>query len=229
MKKRTKIELILGAIIIVLILMQWKSCSDKKQINTINQYLQDELEVSVNKQGQQEATIKALQLQNELQFLTIKTKDSTIQWLQEVVKDYQGKLEYALVLANSTGSTGSTGTVVSYDTIIQTNTIYPIYSTMWENKWERGYIRATKDSIFRDIKINNEYEITVGNKKTGFLKREYSVSVLNLNPNTLTSELRNVSFKPKQRRIGLGIHFGYGITGKGLSWYAGGGIQFRLL
>jgi len=225
--KINKRELIMMAVIIVLSLLFVKSCSDKNKVNEINEVLNDELELSTNKLGQQSATIQALQVQNELQFLTIQTKDSTIQWLQILVKDYRGKLEHALVLSNNTGSTGSTVTVIEYDTVTEIK--YPIYSTTWENKWERGFIRATSDSIYREIKINNEYEITVGKEKTGFLKRAYQVRIKNLNPNTNTTELRNVSIQPKQRRIGIGLHAGYGITGKGLTWYAGGGLYFRIL
>lgn len=229
MTKITKLEFIFGVIIIVLVLILFKINKDKKGLGHINDILQDELNFSVNRIGQQEATIKALRLQNQLQFLTIQSKDTTIKWLQRVVKDYQGELEHALVLANTTSSIGITGTVVEYDTIYESNTIYPIYSTMWENKWERGCIRATRDSIYREIKISNEFEFTVGDKKTGFFKREYLASVINLNPNTLTTELQSVTFKPKLRRIGIGLNTGYGITGKGFSWYAGVGFYFRII
>jgi hypothetical protein len=234
MKKKSVINLSLFfiSIIFLLALLLAHSCKKNRVQNNTIDVLNDTISYLYDKNGAQTASIKALQLESEKAFLKIKTKDSTISWLQDVVKDYQGKLDYALVLANNTTSSGSTVTIVEYDTIYNTEFKYPIYSTMWENKWERGYIRATRDSIYRDIKISNEFEATTGKGKNKlFKKREYAISVKNKNPNTLTTELRSINIRADPKRLTLGLFVGYGYSLKNyeLSPQIGIGINYTIL
>lgn len=235
MKTRTYIELGLVVVILILILLLNRTCKNVSEKEHIINNLSDALTTKTNKLGQQTATIQVLTLQNEKDFLKLKTNDSTILWLQKTVEDYKGKLHGATVVSNATTSSGSTETIIiqdHYDTIVKDSIVYlyPQYTTNWSNKWEEGYIKATKDSIFRDIKIINELEITIGKERLGFFKgTQTNVNIKNLNPNTKTTELRSLDFVSKDKLINFGIQGGYGYTfnSKSMQPYVGFGIQFN--
>ena len=206
---KQKITIVVLCLVIIFLFI--KGCSDKKELINLNNSLTAKLDTSRNELGQQKASILSIVTQRERDFLKIKTKDSTILWLQKTVKEYKGKISSATVVSNTTVSKGSTTTIIKHDTI--DNVIYDTYFTKWDNKWENGYILASKDSIRREIKFKNEYQVTIGNESNGwFKKREFKVSILNLNPNTYTTELRSYNVSAKPKRFTLGIQAGYGIN-----------------
>jgi hypothetical protein len=223
--------------VITIILFYLLRCENGKleeQVQ-INEQANSELKQHLNKEGLQVSQIQILSAEKEKAFLKMKFQDSVIQQLQEVVKDYKGKLKSATVLINnSTSSGGSVTTITKYDTIIKDSVImlYPTYETAWNSKWEIGSIKATKDSIFRDIKIMNEFEITMGAVKNGmFKKKTNEVIVKNLNPNTLTDELRTFEVRQNDKRINLGLQAGYGIGFSTMrpTTYVGVGVSFNLI
>lgn len=212
-----------------------RQCSETKvAVNLMNQ-LSEELEVKTNKLGQQEASISVLETKNKKMFLDIQTRDSTIIWLQKTVKQYKGDLRTAIVLSNQTISENKTSEItVVNDTVIKDSIVYihSIYETSWNNEWEEGIIRASKDSIYHKIRFRNEYEITLGGvKDKWFKKRVYTINVLNINPSTYTQELRSFSIEEKPRRFSLGIQTGYGLDLINLKPvpYIGVGFSFKII
>jgi len=195
----------------------------------------DSLRISTDQQGRQMATIKVLSSTDKSNLLTIYTQDSTIKWLKNVVRDYKGRLERALVFSNETFSEGNTKTIIEAADTVFTEfgiEIYPRYKTSWESEWETGKIEATKDSIYRVIKMRNEFEITTGKASNGwFKKREYEVTVKNNNPNTYTTELREFSLKAKPKRFSLGLQCGAGLNLATMEpvFYGGAGVSFSLI
>lgn len=235
MSKRNKIIGVLIVLVFLLLALLWGQFSKAKTTNEFNQALGDELELIRNEKGQQEASIAVLTAQKEDALLQLRSKDTVIQWLQETVKDYKGALNTAIVLNNTTETQGTTQTVIIRDTVIREGKVVRIqdfYETSWSNRWEDGYILATPDSIMRDIKVKNEYEITLGAVKNPLFKpKEYEVRVVNLNPNTSTRELRSFQVKAKPKRVSIGLQLGYGV---GLidfkpQPYVGVGVQLNLL
>lgn len=226
MSKNTIIGILI-AIVAVLMTVMFKSCRENNQNKVLIEALNDSIEFSYDKLGRQSATISNLEAINEETLLKLESNDSTINWLKDVVKDFQGKLQLALVLSNTTSSSGTTNTIVRIDTV----TNYPIYSTSWKSQWDEGFIEATKDSIKREIRIKNEYEFTIGTRSNKWFKpAESNVSIRNLNPNTLTNELRSFTIRERTKNLGIGLHAGIGITGDlTLSPYLGVGIDYRLL
>jgi len=212
-----------------------RSCQEGNSIQLAYSQMSDSLKIATDKNGVQYGHIQVLRMENERAFLRMKTQDSTVAWLQGFMKEYKGKLNTAIVYSNSTTSLGSSVTsFLAPDTIKRDSLIYlyPKYKTAWENKWESGKIEATKDSIFRSIKIKNEYEISIGKLSNGwFKKKEYEVLVRNLNPNTEIQELRSFQVKEKPKRIGLGVHAGYGIDLVSFrpAPYIGIGIGYNIL
>lgn len=197
----------------------------------------DSLHTERDNMGRQTATIKALQFENEKAFTKIATNDSTIKWLQGVVKDFKGQVSSAVVAALGTIDFGGSGTtILPGDAVLLRDTIrlYPKYKTSWDEKWSKGEILATKDSIFRNIKIRNEMEMVIGEPKKGlkylFKSPEFEVSIKNNNPNTETKELRSFTVKNKQKHLGLGLSTGACLSGDfKIQPYVGIGINYNII
>lgn len=225
-----RLKFILVVVVLVLAFGLLKSCNSIKEQKGLIESLSSTLDTTRNSLGQQKASILVIYTDREKSFLKIKTQDSLILWLQKTVKDYKGRLSSAIVIRNTTTSNGSTVTTVIRDTV--DNIVYDTYSTRWKNKWDEGYILASKDSIHREMKFRNEYEVTIGNESNGwFKKRTFKVSVLNLNPNTYTTELRAYSVSAKPKRFTLGIQAGYGINLLTMkpALYLGAGMNFTVI
>lgn len=230
--KKIIIALIVS-IVVLLGLLRWQSTKTKEAVDLTNA-VADELEVSKNKLGQETASIKVLQAENEKALLKLEAKDSVIIWLQRAVKEYKGAVNTAIVLRNQSQSKGATETEVIRDTVIINGEtkIADFYETKWSNKWEDGYILARPDSIYRDIKVKNDYQITLGSVKNGWFKpKEYEVQILNLNPNTTTKELRSFQVKQQPKRIAIGLQAGYGLGLLDFKTqpYVGVGIQYNII
>ncbi len=213
---RLHLELALVGVCIILFILLNRSCEKVEDRNEYISGLADTLEVSRNKLGQQTATIKSLEFENDKYFTKIQTNDSTIKWLQNVVKDYKGKLLSATVGSTTTIVSGSSETIYVNDTDVvyigDTVYVYPIYKSTFSNRWEQGFIQASKDSIHYDFKVSNKFELTLGEVRNKWFKpKEMEVSILNLNPNTVTNELRSFNIKQTPKRWGLGVGAGYGL------------------
>lgn len=214
-KLRIYAELLVLGTCIVLFLLLNRSCDKVSEKNEFIDGLNDTLRTTRNELGQQTATISVLEFENDKYFTKIKTNDTTIQWLQNVVKEYKGKLASATVGSTVTVVQGATETVVIHDTEIvyrnDTAFIYPTYKASFNNRWEEGLITANKDSIWHDLKVKNEFQLTLGEVRNKWLKpKEMEVSILNLNPNVSQTELKSFSIKQKDKKINVSLSLGYG-------------------
>lgn len=208
--------IITGLMIALIGLLGLFSYQNTKTIEAIKlaNSVSDTLEIERNEKNQEKASITILQAEKQADFLKLKAKDSIIAWLQLAVKEYKGALNTAIVLKNESESKGNTKTQVIRDTVVVggQKQVAQFYETKWTNKWEEGYILAKPDSIYRNIKVKNDYQITLGSVKNGWFKpKEYEVQVLNLNPNTSTKELRSFQVKTYPKRLSIGIQAGYGV------------------
>lgn len=212
-KAHTPTTIILFIAVLVLLWMQ--QCGNNKQI-TIGMYesLADTLHTVEDELGRERSQTSLLITNKEKLFLKIRSQDSTITKLQDQVKDYKGKLFSAIRASSSTLSSGNSESVVlSADTVYKDSIAYvhAVYSTRWNNRWEKGFIEAGIDSIHRSIKITNEYAFNIGYKREKWWKRSRPiVEMQNLNPNTSTLELRSVSIRDKKPRIRFGLTASYG-------------------
>jgi hypothetical protein len=152
------------------------------------------------------------------------------------MRDFKGEVRAAIVLGINTVSQGSSSTtILPGDTIRSGDTLklYPHYETNWSNKWELGHIKATKDSIFRNIKTINELEIITGYQKNRWIffnSPDLEVKVKNLNPNTVTQELRSFNVKNETNRFSLGASGGVmWIPGLNPKPYIGIGINYDII
>lgn len=223
-------------LLVVAVLLWYDGCRTIKSNSDLYTATQDSLHTSIDSEGRQLAKIALLETGSAKDFLKLQTNDTTIKALQGLVREYKGKLYSATILSNSTNETGVTASITeNIDTTIENGVtiVYPRYTSTWSEQWSIGTIIATKDSISRNITIKNEYEITQGRQRTGFLKpKETVVSIKNLNPNTTTEELRTIRISDASR-FSFGPQAGAGIliTPNGemrLGFYAGFGAQYRL-
>lgn len=233
-----KKDYILSILLIIIAILFYTKCEQNENLqeqNTLHINADAELKEYKSKEGLYVSQIAILTTEREKDFLKFKSKDSTILKLQEAVEEYKGKLRSVTIHSGRTTSKGGSITVINKtDTIIKDSLIYlyPTYESKWSNKWEIGSIIANKDSVFRDIKINNEYEITIGNVKNGIFKKKTSeVIVKNLNPNTQTTELKTYEVIQKDKRINLGVQAGYGLglTTMKPTTYIGVGVSFNII
>lgn len=209
-------RLIIYPLAIILAFLLFKSCDRQTTLQDLNNAANDTLLQTRNKLGQQITSISVLTSEREKDFLKLRTQDSSISKLQKTVKDYRGKLTAATIASTQTTDSGKTVTVIKTDTVYKDGKIElkPVYSTAWNETWSVGIIEARYDSIHRSIKTRNEFTFTHGYKRNLFKKDVLKVEMTNLNPHTVTTELRSYSAKiPKKRfNIGLGVSCGYSLT-----------------
>lgn len=227
--------LILIAVIIILL---WRGCNKDKELKdtaTFYAAAQDTLHQTRNELGQQRTSTAMAEAFNRKLFLRFQSQDSSIIKLQEVVKSFKGKLQSASVFSNTTSSIGGNPTIITgHDTIIKDSMVfvYPNYESNWTERWSNGHILATKDSIFRDIKVKNEFEMTMGYEKSKWWKsKQPTVTIKNLNPNTETTELKTFNIKNANKKLGIGVTVSYGMGTASFmpQFFVGMGLNYNLL
>lgn len=75
----------------------------------------------------------------------------------------------------------------------------PIYTTHYENKWEKVHVLANKDSITVNYRVFNEYSIVQKFEKRGkwpFRKEYPIIDITNHNPKTETTALKAFAVEP---------------------------------
>lgn len=204
------------AIAVILAFLLFRSCERSKGLQDVQTALNDTISQTRNSLNQQVTSISVLQTEREKDFLKLRTLDSTVSKLQQVVKNYKGKAQSATVASTETSDSGVSKTTETLDTVRAAEKweLRPVYKTEWNERWSEGTIEAHHDSIHRSIKIKNEFTFTHGTKRNLFKKDVLKVEMTNLNPNTVTTELRSYSVKmPKKHfSLGLGCTYGYSLT-----------------
>lgn len=62
------------------------------------------------------------------------------------------------------------------------------------------------------LEIPNTLSFAIGQKKTGFFKSEYRIEAVNSNPYVKTTGLDAYALQVPQKRLGLSLFLGYGIS-----------------
>lgn len=204
------------AVALILAFLLFKSCDRTNTLQDLNSAANDTLSQYRNKYNQQVTSIAEFTSEREKDFLLMFSQDTTIKALQSLVKSYRGKLQSATIASTETTDSGKTITVVRIDTVLINGKqeLKPVYSSAWNETWSVGIIEAHWDSIHRNIKTRNEFTFTHGYKRNLFKKDVLKVEMTNLNPNTVTTELRSYSVSvPKKRfTVGVGLTYGWSVT-----------------
>lgn len=197
--------------------------------------LNDELQTYKDSDSLNMAKIKIIETEDDKFFISLKTKDSTINKLQKLVDKYKNLLNNgsATILSTETSMSLGAKTIIR-DTVRDTikKYFYPTYeSELNGGKWVKGRFYADKDTVLFNIRFLNEYEIIQREDKQGWFKPSIPIiEVKNLNPYSVTKELKTYKVKVPNKRFGIGPNVGIGISGKGeLVPYIGIGIQYDLI
>lgn len=179
--------------------------------------INDTLKIKRNEDSSTSARIMAFETSKMKDFLTIKTKDSTIIELQKLVKQYRNKLGKegsATVFSSSTDLNTVVPTELQGMQVNPNGSTWPIYkSDINLSDWIVGQSIAYKDSTRLKLSIKNEYSVVIGDEGGWFKKRKPFVEVTNKNPYSNTQTLRTYRVAgPRPKRFGIGLHAGYGVS-----------------
>lgn len=205
------------SIILSLIAILFNTCNDAKYYKSAYNVSTDSLVSYVNKQGLNESKIKELELskkdlKKELDTLKITNRTKTITEIKTVTK-YVTKYK----------------TNVEYDTI--DNIVYPIYSSDVNDKWYKAKVKATKDSTYLDVSFYNSLLLKREQKRGLFKPTNIELTIIQENPNTITSEVNSYKVKSKQPLFNFSVQSGLGIDliSKKPTVYSGIGIGLNLI
>lgn len=226
------------AILFVIIVRQRSRIQNIEAENTnISQALTDTVRIYRDKEGKQIATITAFQTSRKKDFLKIKSNDSVIKRLQNLVSDYGNKLGSGTATTFNTSTHAiarSTTIVTPGDTVLRHDTafVFPTYSSKFAlGKWVTGNTVANRDSIIVSLKTYNEYDVIVAESEGGLFKKpKVYADVITHSPYDDINQIR--AFKvavPPQKKLGLGFSLGYGLSASGAVIYIGVGLNYNLI
>jgi HAMP domain-containing protein len=227
-----KINKVLGIALIIAIIalavvlfFASKRIQKLQEIEDIYIITQDSLDVMINKYNQEVAKTEVLQSENTTLFTQLKIKDKDIIRLQKVILNSEKenkKINTALVISNETNiklQDSIKSLIIGYsqyeglDTASFILTEYPIYQREFKREWDSGILTLGRDTLSLDIKIRNDYDITIGDEKVNLFRKKLYANITNLNPNTQTKVMKvyqkkEVKTKDVQK---AGIFTGIGI------------------
>lgn len=98
------------------------------------------------------------------------------------------------------------------------------YGFTQEDGWYKIGGLITRTSVDLSLSVYSEGYISIGKEKNS-----YVVQYRNNNPYISTESVKSVVFKPKPRKLGLGLSVGYGATASGLTPYVGLGVNYSIV
>jgi hypothetical protein len=205
--------------IIIIIIFCVKACDNsiRKEDSKLIESLNDSISYYRDVEGILHSKISIIE---DDYFLKLKLKDKEIVELQDLVKKYNN-VKSATIIKTETKIIEKIVNKTILDTISNT----PIYESSFNLKdyiW--GDIVAKKDTTDIKINIKNDFSIVTYKEKNKLI-----LDVSDKNPYSITKSQRSYINLPKQKRFGLGVNVGYGISKSGLSPYVGLGVNYNLI
>ena len=232
------IVILLGVTILLFSLLSEKRSDYKKQVELYNS-ITDTVKFYKNKDSLNVAKIQVMQTDKESDFLKIKNLTGTNLELQNLIKDKDKKikdLNTALIHKDETVYIDTLRMYYSIggDTIIFSQSV--LLDTI-NNKWINAKYGFNKGLSYLDLKVYNEYQITIGYEGGNLFKKgtPYGI-VTNMNPYTSTKDMRVYQVSvPKQKRIGISFQTGFGgvydMKNNNISYgpYVGLGLNYNII
>lgn len=220
LKKIKFLDIIYIVLIIIFVIFALKRCkNDIREFSNIDKLetLTDSIKYYKDNYNVLHSRISIIESDN---FTKIKSKDKDIQELQELVKKYKN-VQAATVIKTETKVVEKIVNKPIFDTISR-ETAY--YSKFDLDGFVWGEIIAKKDSTDLILNVRNDFNIV-----SHYDKGKLVLDVSDKNPYSITKSQRSYINLPKQKRWGLGINAGYGISKSGLSPYIGLGVNYNLI
>ncbi len=224
MKPQTIIPYILAVGFLALFL---NTCREKKELqreasNNVD-FLNDSIRYYKNSLGQEIAVKTALNGEkNALEVLLSKQIDST------------GQLKRLVSKFRNVDAAGNITTITKIDTI-KIGFEVPIpceFHREWEKASEFYSISGESDQngiTINSLSVPNTLSFAIGKRKKGWFNSEYVIEAVNSNPNITTIGLDSYSLKVPQKRFGISLFAGYGMSSDGLSPLIGIGVGYNLI
>lgn len=220
LKKIKFLDIIYIVLIIIFVIFALKRCkNDIIEFSNIDKLetLTDSIKYYKDNYNVLHSRISIIEADN---FTKIKSKDKDIQELQELVKKYKN-VQAATVIKTETKVVEKIVNKPIFDTISREKAYYSKFDLdgfVW------GEIIAKKDSTDLILNIRNDFNIV-----SHYDKGKLVLDVSDKNPYSVTKSQRSYINLPKQKRWGLGINAGYGVSKSGLSPYIGLGVNYNLI
>ena len=214
------LDIVLIVLIVIFIIFAFKRCkNDIREFSNIDKLesLTDSIKYYRDNYNVLHSRISIIEADN---FTKIKSKDKDIQELQELVKKYKN-VQAATVIKTETKVVEKIVNKPIFDTVSR-ETAY--YSKFDLDGFVWGEIIAKKDSTDLILNIRNDFNIV-----SHYDKGKLVLDVSDKNPYSVTKSQRSYINLPKQKRWGLGINAGYGVSKSGLSPYIGLGVNYNLI
>lgn len=212
------LNVILTIIFIILLVFVVRRCNIHfNEYDNMVDYTKDSLQYYKDNYNVLHSRISIIEADN---FTKIKSKDKDIQELQELVKKYKN-VQAATVIKTETKVVEKIVNKPIFDTVSK-ETAY--YSKFDLDGFVWGEIIAKKDSTDLILNIRNDFNIV-----SHYDKGKLVLDVSDKNPYSITKSQRSYINLPKQKRWGLGINAGYGVSKSGLSPYIGLGVNYNLI
>lgn len=203
----------------LLLSLMFRECSSRDQeisSKKLIAQLNDSLQSYRDKEGKMISKISSIEVDNMSFFKQLEVKDKTIKELQKLVK--KGTLAASIIKTETKVDTVFRTTKVKDTANITYETDFDVQGWIW------GTVSMNKDTTSLRVFTRDQYDIRLSKEKDGTY-----IDVINHNPFSTTQEVRSVYKLPKQKKFGIGVNLGYGITSYGLSPYIGLGINYNLI
>jgi len=222
--------LIILTIIFLTGMLKYKSTiNDLTELQTLTT---NELTIYKDENSKLIYTNSVLELDNFKHLENIKSNDSTVQRLRQLIKkekNINSQLQGLILLQSQTQlayKDSIENLIVSYDSIIKDGVVhhYPTYSRKVDmfNNWITGNIELGKSKFDINLQVKSDYDIIlIKERKNIFKPYEYKIKVSNLNPYVTTGGITTVQKKVKKDRYNISISGGYGMGKDGFTGFVG--------
>ena len=192
LKIMKKVYIILSIIAIAILL--FRGCEIQRQGGisvALNQSLKDSLTTYKTKDGLNAAKISIFEADKEKDFISLATKDTTIQKLQKLVENNKSKIhkQGSISIINTETNVSATVATKVKDSILPLDSIKsPVYASNFNLKgWIKGNTVATKDSTAINLTYKEELNLIIGKEKTGFFGFDDNTGFFTFIPNATNS------------------------------------------
>ena len=196
----TKIITVLAIVILAILYFWHKSSVKLGEINKMYVVAQDTIKSYRNAKGEYVSTISVLQASKNSYFLQVKTKDSAINHLQDIVRQQEKDkhdLNVALTFYTTTNMhlhDSIKNLIVASDTqtIHGVKYVYPTYTHAIKDSgnWATGNVLLGRSTFDFQLKMRNDYDIVIGTEPDGWFKRKPFAMVTDHNIYTTTQNLK---------------------------------------
>lgn len=232
------IVILLGVTILLFSLLSEKRSDYKEQVELYNS-ITDTVKFYKNKDSLNVAKIQVMQTDKESDFLKIKNLTGTNLELQNLIRNKDKEIKDLNTALIHKDETVYIDTLRMYypiggDTIIFSQSV--LLDTI-NTKWINAKYGFNRGFSYLDLKVYNEYQITIGYEGGNLFKKgtPYGI-VTNMNPYTSTKDMRVYQVSvPKQKRMGISFQTGFGgvydMKNNNISYgpYIGLGLNYNII